>query len=53
MEIMEKDMFNKNVTLGVDFDKYLIEHPEFAEQIPQNAVVILLSEGDYCLKTTP
>jgi len=30
----EQEIFSKNVTLSTEFDKYLIEHPEFAEQIP-------------------
>jgi hypothetical protein len=32
--------------LGVEFDRYLREHPEFTEKIPDNAQVILLLEGD-------
>lgn len=32
--------------MGVEFDRYLREHPEFADKIPDNAQVILLLEGD-------
>ena len=32
--------------LGMEFDRYLKEHPEFTEKIPNNAQVILLLEGD-------
>jgi hypothetical protein len=30
----------------MEFDRYLREHPEFAEKIPDNAQVVLLLEGD-------
>ena len=30
----------------MEFDRYIREHPEFAEKIPDNAQVILLLEGD-------
>jgi hypothetical protein len=29
-----------------EFDRYLFEHPGFAEKIPNNAVVVLLPEYD-------
>jgi len=29
-----------------EFDRYVLEHPEFAEQIPSNAQVVLLPEDD-------
>jgi len=32
--------------LGTEFDKYIIEHPEFAEQIPEGAIVVLMPEDD-------
>ncbi|MGE0681398.1 MAG: DUF5647 family protein [Candidatus Binatia bacterium] len=38
--------FLKNLTLSTEFNKYLIEHPEFAEQIPDEAVVVLLPADD-------
>jgi hypothetical protein len=36
----------RNSLLGMEFDRYLREHPEFADKIPDNAQVILLLEGD-------
>ena len=33
----DQEIFSKNVTLSTEFNKYLIEHPEFAEQIPDEA----------------
>jgi hypothetical protein len=42
----EQEIFSKNVTLSTEFNKYLVEHPEFAERIPDEAVVVLLPEDD-------
>lgn len=42
----EKAMVRKNLLLGMEFDKYLIEHPDFLEQIPKRAYVVLLPEYD-------
>lgn len=36
----------QNSLLGMEFDRYVREHPRFAEKIPDNAHVILLLEGD-------
>jgi hypothetical protein len=42
MNIHEK----RNSLLGMEFDRYLREHPKFANKIPDNAQVVLLLEGD-------
>ena len=42
LSILEK----RNNLLGMEFDRYLREHPEFTDKIPDNAQVILLLEGD-------
>lgn len=36
----------RNSLLGMEFDRYLREHPEFTDKIPDNDQVILLLEGD-------
>ncbi|TKB71853.1 MAG: hypothetical protein E8D46_17175 [Nitrospira sp.] len=36
----------RNSLLGLEFDRYVREHPEFVDKIPNNAQVILLLEGD-------
>lgn len=36
----------RNSLLGMEFDRYLREHPEFTDKIPENSQVILLLEGD-------
>ena len=42
----EEEIFSKNLILSTEFDRYVIEHPEFAEKIPQNAQIVLLPEND-------
>ena len=42
MNIFEK----RNNLLGMEFDRYIREHPEFSNRIPDNAHIILLVEGD-------
>jgi hypothetical protein len=42
MRILE----TRNNLLGLEFDRYVKEHPDFAEKIPDNAQVILLLEDD-------
>ncbi|MDI6891255.1 MAG: hypothetical protein QMC83_10035 [Thermodesulfovibrionales bacterium] len=42
MNIMER----KNTELIKEFDRYIREHPEFADSIPNNAIVIMQLEGD-------
>ena len=36
----------RNSVLGMEFDRYIREHPEFGERIPDNAHIVLLLEGD-------
>ncbi len=36
----------KNSILVREFDKYVLEHPEFANQIPDNALVVIQIDGD-------
>lgn len=41
------DFFEKKHSmLVVEFDRYVVEHPEFAAKIPQNAQIVLQIEGD-------
>jgi hypothetical protein len=40
------EFIEKNTMLVSEFDKYIIEHPEFAESIPDNALVVMQIEGD-------
>lgn len=36
----------KNITLSFEFERYVLEHPEVLEQMPQGAEVILLPKDD-------
>ena len=42
----DQELFTKNLKLSTEFDLYLLEHPEVAERIPENALVVLLPEED-------
>ncbi|OQX91810.1 MAG: hypothetical protein B6D58_06210 [candidate division Zixibacteria bacterium 4484_95] len=36
----------KNAMLVHEFDRYILEHPEFADRIPDNALVVVQIDGD-------
>lgn len=42
IDILEK----RHGILVTEFDRYVMEHPEFAVKIPRNAQVVLELEGD-------
>lgn len=42
----EDEMVGKNLILTAEFDRYILEHPEFSEYIPSNAQVVLLPDDD-------
>ena len=44
--IEKKRFVEKNSMLVKEFDKYILEHPEFADEIPDNALVVMQIEGD-------
>jgi hypothetical protein len=44
--INENRFVEKNTMLVSEFDKYILEHPEFVGNIPDNALVIIQIEGD-------
>ena len=37
---------DKNTMLVREFDKYILEHPDFANQIPNDALVVMQIVGD-------
>lgn len=37
---------HKNAELVTEFDRYVLEHPGFVDQIPDGALVAMLFEGD-------
>ena len=46
----EEEIFSKNLILTTEFDRYVLEHPDFAEKIPKNAQIVLLPEDDLELR---
>jgi len=42
----KKPFVEKNSSLVKEFDRYILEHPEFAEKLPDNALVVMQIEGD-------
>ena len=45
-KMRKEDIFNKNHILGVEFDRYLLEHPDVLEQMPDEAEIYFLPEED-------
>ncbi len=39
-------IIEKNATLSFEFERYLLEHPEVLERIPDGAEVVLLPKDD-------
>jgi hypothetical protein len=46
MKRTEKKLIEKNLDLIFEFEKYVLEHPEFAAKIPHDAVVFMQVVGD-------
>jgi hypothetical protein len=44
-----KSSLYKNIVLNTEFNKYLAEHPQMADKIPDNALIVLLPEDDPAL----
>ncbi len=40
------EIFDKNLALSTEFSLYLLEHPEFADTLPDKAHVVLLPKDD-------
>ena len=45
-KMTKQELFRKNATLGEEFTRYVLEHPEFGEQIPKGAHIIFLPKDD-------
>ena len=46
-----KELFRKNQQLSTEFELYILEHLEMEEQIPDNAMSVLVPEYDQELAT--
>jgi hypothetical protein len=42
----DDELAARNLILATEFDRYVLEHPEFADQVPSNAQIVLLPEDD-------
>lgn len=47
-----EELFRKNQQLSIEFELYLLEHPEIEEKIPENAMIVLLPDYDKELAET-
>ncbi len=41
-----QQMFEKNQQLSTEFDLYLLDHPELADDIPDGALIVFVPEFD-------
>jgi hypothetical protein len=46
MKYNQETIIEKNITLSFEFERYILEHPELLEQIPDGAQVVLLPQDD-------
>jgi len=46
MKYNREAIIEKNITLSFEFERYIAEHPEILEQIPEGAAVIFLPKDD-------
>ncbi len=42
----KREMFESNLVLTTELSRYVLEHPEVAERIPKDAIVVILPEYD-------
>ena len=46
MKYNRETVAEKNITLSFEFERYILEHPEILDQIPDGAEVVLLPRDD-------
>jgi hypothetical protein len=46
MTYSRETIAEKNITLSFEFERYILEHPEMLEQIPQGVQIVLLPKDD-------
>lgn len=42
----EQEFFEKSLTLGFEFSRYVLAHPEIEDQIPKGALVVFMVADD-------
>jgi len=45
-KVRRKEWAYKNLILGAEFDKYMVDHPEIAARIPNRSTMVMLPEYD-------
>jgi hypothetical protein len=50
MKTKNDELWLKSMILGQEFDRYILEHPRFAEKIPSRAEIVLLPTYDRQLR---
>ena len=50
MRNTEKELIEKNIELSSEFSRYVFEHPEIEEQLPNGAEIVFIPEYDRELK---
>ena len=43
---MTQKYIDKNILLSIEFDKYIISHPELLASIPKGATIVITLNGD-------
>jgi len=46
MTYNQETIVEKNITLSFEFERYVLEHPDVLDQIPQGAEIVLLPKDD-------
>jgi hypothetical protein len=46
MKYNRDTIVEKNITLSFEFERYVVEHPEMLDQIPDGAAVVFLPKDD-------
>ena len=48
----KQELFHKNLELSTEFNKYVEDHPEILDRIPDQAHLVFLTDGDIELTKT-
>lgn len=44
-EMTDQELFEKNLVLTTEFNRYVLEHPEVTAKIAKDAVVVILADS--------
>ena len=46
MKLMSEKFVKKNIKLSMEFDEYLVKHPELFKKIPNGAYIVITIKND-------